>query len=66
MTCYVLCRMTKFSINRFIADEGGATAIEYGLMVSLIGLAIIGVVFSIGQGIKDTLYGRITNALATM
>lgn len=52
--------------GRFIADRRGATAIEYGLMVSLIGIAIMTVVFATGQGINDTLYGRITNALANM
>ncbi|MCE1234711.1 MAG: Flp family type IVb pilin, partial [Hyphomicrobiales bacterium] len=31
--------MTKFS--RFLKDESGATAIEYGLIASLIALAII-------------------------
>ena len=54
------------SVGRFLADRCGATAIEYGLMVSLIGIAIMAIVFSTGQGINDTLYGRITNALANM
>ncbi|MFT4091641.1 MAG: Flp family type IVb pilin [Asticcacaulis sp.] len=53
--------MTKF-FNRFIKDESGATAIEYGLIAALIALAIIGVVSTIGgqlqgafQGISDEL-----------
>jgi pilus assembly protein Flp/PilA len=54
------------SVGRFLADRRGATAIEYGLMVTLIGVAIMAVVFSTGQGIRDTLYGQITNALANM
>jgi len=54
------------SVGRFLADRRGATAIEYGLMVSLIGIAIMTIVFTTGQGINDTLYGRITNALANM
>lgn len=29
------------TIRRFIADESGATAVEYGLFVALIALAII-------------------------
>lgn len=29
-------------IWRFLKDESGATAIEYGLIASLIGLAIVG------------------------
>lgn len=59
-------RYAASRVGRFIADRRGATAIEYGLMVSLIGIAIMTVVFATGQGINDTLYGRITNALANM
>ena len=35
-------------------------------MVSLIGIAIMTIVFATGQAINDTLYGQITNALANM
>src|SRR4029077_21026986 len=48
--------------RRLLADRRGATAIEYGLMVALIGLTIIGTVSAAGQAIKDTLYGQIVNA----
>lgn len=40
--------MTKF-ITRFVKDESGATAIEYGLIVALIAVAIIGAVSLIGD-----------------
>jgi Flp pilus assembly pilin Flp len=50
----------------FVADRSATTAVEYGLMVALIALAIMATVFSMGQGIKDTLYGAITNALAAL
>ncbi len=33
---------------RFINDESGATAIEYGLIAALISVAIIGAVTSVG------------------
>jgi pilus assembly protein Flp/PilA len=66
MTSFDFLRLAKSAVGRFLADQRGATAIEYGLMVALIGMAIIATVFSTGQGIKDTLYGRITNALAAM
>jgi len=39
--------MTKF-FNRFLKDESGATAIEYGLIAALIALAIIGIVTTLG------------------
>jgi pilus assembly protein Flp/PilA len=59
-------RTATAALGRFIADRRGATAIEYGLMVALIGLAVMTTVFSMGQGIKNTLYGQITNTLASM
>jgi pilus assembly protein Flp/PilA len=52
--------------RRFLDDESGATAMEYGLMTALIGLTIIGTVNAAGQAIKDTLYGQIVNALSSM
>jgi pilus assembly protein Flp/PilA len=39
--------MTKF-MNRFLKDESGATAIEYGLIVALIAVVIVAMVGSIG------------------
>ena len=53
-------------LARFAAAQRGATAIEYGLMAALISVAIMATVFSMGQGINDTLYGRISNSLANM
>jgi pilus assembly protein Flp/PilA len=35
-------------LNKFIANEDGATAIEYGLIAALIAVVIIGVLTSIG------------------
>jgi Flp pilus assembly pilin Flp len=52
--------------RRFLDDERAVTALEYGLMVALIGLTIIGTVSAAGQAIRDTLYGQIVNALASM
>jgi len=66
MSSFRLLRFMNSSDDRFLVDQRGATAIEYSLMVALIGLVIMATVFSIGQGINQTLYGRITNALAAM
>jgi pilus assembly protein Flp/PilA len=33
------------------ADESGATAVEYGLMVALIAVVIIGAVLTVGESI---------------
>ena len=62
----LLLRSALGRIVRFAPDRRGATAIEYGLMAALIGVAVMTTVFSMGQGIKDTLYGHITNSLANM
>jgi pilus assembly protein Flp/PilA len=37
------------TIRRFLADESGATAIEYGLIAAGIALAIIAVVNNLGS-----------------
>ena len=66
MTHFALLRTTLACCRRFAADQRGGTAIEYGLMTALIGIAILGTVFSMGQGIKNTLYGQISNTLANM
>jgi pilus assembly protein Flp/PilA len=66
MTNLGFVRLAKSRVGRFVADQRGATAIEYGLMVSLIAVAIMSIVFTTGQNINGTLYGRIANALANM
>lgn len=44
---------------RFAKDESGATAVEYGLMASLIALVIIGAVTALGQRV-DAIFKAIT------
>jgi pilus assembly protein Flp/PilA len=39
---------------RFIKDESGATAIEYGLLAALVGVAIIVVVTRVGTALSGT------------
>jgi pilus assembly protein Flp/PilA len=39
-------------LHRFLADESGATAIEYGLIAAGISLAIISVVNGLGTSLK--------------
>jgi Flp pilus assembly pilin Flp len=54
------------TLRRFTLDQGGVTAVEYALMVALIGLTIFAGVGAVGQGIKSTLYGQIVTALQNM
>ena len=44
----------KSLLNRFVADESGATAIEYGLIATLIGVAIIAGATALGGALNDT------------
>jgi Flp pilus assembly pilin Flp len=55
-----------FGLRRLVADEGGASAVEYGLLAALIALTIFAAISSVGQGIKNTLYGQIVAALQNM
>lgn len=48
----------KNLFNRFVKDESGATAIEYGLIASLIGVAII-----VGAGLLGT---SLNNTFSTL
>lgn len=40
-------------IARFMKDESGATAIEYGLIASLISVAIVAVLLTLGPQLKS-------------
>ena len=55
------CVMKKIA-RAFIADEAGATAIEYGLIAAGISLAIIAVVNGLGTTL-NTQFTSINNSL---
>jgi pilus assembly protein Flp/PilA len=55
-------RSMKNLIRKFIADETGATAIEYGLIAAGIALVIITAVNGIGSGLK-TKFGALNTSL---
>ena len=42
----------RFLLRRFLRDESGATAIEYGLIAAGISIAIISVVNGLGTGLN--------------
>ncbi|MGH7016375.1 MAG: Flp family type IVb pilin [Caulobacteraceae bacterium] len=44
--------MSKF-VTRFIKDESGATAVEYGLIVALIAVVIIAAVTTLGTNLSS-------------
>ncbi len=41
-------------ISKFLRDDSGATAIEYGLIAALIAVAIIGTVSALGTSLSAT------------
>jgi pilus assembly protein Flp/PilA len=49
-------------ITRFAKDESGATAIEYGLIAALVGVAIITAVTNLGTKLKGT-FGNVSAKL---
>jgi len=51
------------SLMRFLKNEDGATAIEYGLIAALIGVAIITAVGLVGTNLNGT-FTSVSNALA--
>lgn len=58
--------MLKRYLSRFGRDESGATAIEYGLIISLIFLVILGALQAFGatgSGIFNTAMDKIRTAM---
>ena len=51
-------------IQRFIKDEDGATAIEYGLIAALIAVAIITAVGTLGDNLKAA-FDKVNTELST-
>lgn len=50
----VLGESSMKTISRFISNESGATAIEYGLIAALIAVVIIGAVTAVGTSLSTT------------
>jgi pilus assembly protein Flp/PilA len=44
----------KNLVSRFVSDESGVTAIEYGLIAALIAVVIIGAVSTLGTKLSGT------------
>jgi pilus assembly protein Flp/PilA len=54
----------EFPMLRFLNDENGATAIEYGLIAALIAVVIIGAVSALGTSVSST-FDTISSALSS-
>jgi len=55
--------MSKF-VTRFLKDESGATAIEYGLIAALIAVVLVGALQAVGGSLTTT-FTTIQDALDT-
>ena len=54
---------TMKTLNQFINNESGATAIEYGLIAALIGVVIITAVTNVGTSVSKV-FVKISGAVA--
>jgi pilus assembly protein Flp/PilA len=50
------------TVARFVRDESGATAIEYGLIAALIAVGIIAAATTLGSSLSD-IFNRISGKL---
>lgn len=50
------------ALRRLLADEGGATAVEYGLIIACIFIAVLGA-FSLFAGNTTNMYNTVSNTL---
>jgi len=48
-------------LRRFVNDDSGATAIEYGLMAAGIGGAVAATVWGLGKDVKSVLWDKLAN-----
>ena len=55
--------MSKF-VTRFLKNESGATAIEYGLIAALIAVVVVSVITTLG-GKLETAFGAIGDKVVT-
>jgi pilus assembly protein Flp/PilA len=54
------------NVKQFLSDEEGVTAIEYGLIAALIGVAISGTVMALGgtlNSVFSNISGKLTAAI---
>ncbi len=54
-------RWKRWSVQRFRRDAQGTTAIEYALIASGVGMAIITTVFGLGSQLQTSWYAKIAS-----
>jgi pilus assembly protein Flp/PilA len=53
------------TIRAFARNENGATAIEYALIAGGISIVILTAVISLGDTVRDDLFGKVATALGS-
>lgn len=56
-------KSVKHLMTRFVRDESGATAMEYGMIVALLSIIIIAGIGAIGETTRDQVFGAIVNSI---
>jgi pilus assembly protein Flp/PilA len=54
--------MSKF-VTRFLKDESGATAIEYGLIAALIAVVLVGALSAVGGSLSNA-FNKISTSVS--
>ena len=54
--------MNKF-LARFVRDESGVTAMEYGMIAALVAVVILGILTTLGQDLNTT-FSKIQSAVS--
>jgi|AutmiccBRH37_all_1029493.scaffolds.fasta_scaffold00043_102 pilus assembly protein Flp/PilA len=57
-------RAARENFARYLADERGATAVEYGLICALLVLAVIGGIAAVGSATSDN-YNAVVDGFPT-
>lgn len=58
--------MLQAALARFLRDQAGATAIEYGLIAALIAVALVGTMSILGVSVQNLYSGGTSSAAAVM
>jgi pilus assembly protein Flp/PilA len=49
--------------HRFVADQQGATSIEYAMIAAGVGATIAATIFSLGSALKESWYDKVAAGL---
>ena len=56
---------TRMKLVSFLADESGATAVEYALLLGVIALAVLGAAKALGTSLNELFIDTISSEITT-